>query len=828
MKKIKKALKIFVIFIFFIYFAHTAFSAEIYNIYTKPAPPLWIEYDSSAVSVNFYVQCVFNGTQYPIGVLTYPDGTSAPVNFVTSNQTDIYVSQRSFLLSRYGTYALQVTCRDFSGTYATKTMYFTVYKMSLKIISPTSSNSLQIYAETPFEIKIKYQVNGKDITPLQDPDFSGYLIDSNNNVWKLALANPPRYDKNTHYWYVDFKTLTYNIPPGTYTLKVLASAIVDGMKKQAEATRINSVMVNDYLQIHVVSPQPGQAIKVTDASNVNITVQVLEKGVPVEGLTTSNFKVYLLDKDQKQELAVKKVVWYQDTQRYSITFFLPQLQPKPKPYYIQIVVSHGACNPASSRKVPIWLVVPFSGVLKDANGNIVNARIRLINDQGVFTVTTNKMGQYRIMIPAGIYDVDMNFPAITYAEIKDVEINGPAVNRIKYDAFKGNPGIDGLKIYKIVVLEFGLPFKSAELNIPYDERYVGNERALKVFLCPEWNFALRKCEGNWEDVYSRVDVVGNQVYVNTTKLGAFALGERYHLIIFLNNLKSNYYAKSRIYVSGVVKDNDGKGISNVLIKYWIKNTKIEGSVNTTKGGVFSFVTTAPLGQGNYELVIQAIKPPYISYELKKVIHVEIKKELDIYSPDVITIYPGKQKIINIILANTGQVPFKDLSLSLVGLKYDWYLMIPNHISIIEPGENKTVQIHILIPKNDTGKLKLNKYFFVSVKINGDNLTKTTSFTVKLTPYTYIQKKNESEEAQTSGNTSELSISGFSIAKISKKVKNKLSGFLLAPTESVNSVNLNTYLVLFFVVVGFIIVTLKKRKQKIVRSVKKRKIAFPKV
>ena len=825
MEKLKVELTIVAVLFSIIFASHISFGAEIFSVYTKPTPPIWIEYDSSAVSVNFYVQCVFNGTQYPIGVLTYPDGTSAPVNFVPSNQTNTYVSQRAFLLSRYGTYTLQVTCRDSSGTYATKSISFTIYKMMLQILSPTPSNPLQIYAETPFEIKLRYQVNGKDITPLEDPEFSGYLIDSNNNVWKLVLANPPRYDKNTHYWYVDFKTITYNIPPGTYSLKVLASAIVEGVKKQAEASSLNSIMVNDYLQIHVISPPQGQAIKVTDASNVNVTVQVLEKGVPVEGLTTSNFKVYLLNGDQKQELAVKKVVWYQDTQRYGVTFFIPQLEPRPKPYYVEIVVSHGACNPATSRKIPIWLVVPFSGVLKDANGNVVSARIRLINNQGVFTVTTNRMGQYKIMIPAGIYDIEMSFPAINLVDIKDVDISGPAINRIKYDAFKGNPGIEGLKIYKIAVLEFGLPFKSATLQIPYDERYVRNERALKVFLCPDWNFALRKCEGTWEDVYSRVDVVGNQVYVNTTKLGAFALGERYHLLIFLNKFPTNYYAKSRIYVSGVVKDDDGKGVANVLIKYWIKNTKIEGSVNTTKGGVFSFVTTAPMGQGSYELVIQAIKPPYISYEVKKVIHVQIKRELDVYSPDVVTIYPGKQKIIDIVLANTGQVPFKDISLSLVGLKYDWYLMVPDHISVIEPGENKTVQIHVLIPKNETGNLKLNKYFFVTVKVNGENLTKTTSFTVKLTPYEYRQKSNETEKAEATEKSS-LSISGFSIAKISSKVKNELSGLsinLAQPSAS----NINEYLVFLFVALGFVIVTIKKRKR-YGKGIKKRKIPFPKV
>ena len=790
----KKYLASILFYIVLLFLSANAKAAVIHDIYVQPSSPIWMGQNENSVDVSMYVECEFNGTNNPTGVLSYPDNTQASINFQpVTNATNKYVY--SIPLSAYGAYNLQVTCGE-NESKASGEISFTIKKLFLEVTSPSDNQVIQTYPMDVFDISAKVRVNDVYVDASHNPRFEAYLIDSNNNAWKLSINEPPRYDTNTKVWYIKPKVNIYDIPPGLYDLKLKVYVTLDGAERTAEYTVYSSVMVSDALKINLIYPNQNQPVTLSEASKINITLQVLERGVPVDNLATSNFEVVVEGNGQRKSLPITGMSYDRNSQRYMLEVYVPELRAAKDNYDLWVKVSYDSYAPATSPKVPLWFVLKFAGKLVDPSGNIINAQIRLTDYKRDIEIRTDGLGRYAVALPGGKYDMDIRLPEIRRLDIFGVNIESDAIDKIRYDYFTGNPGIDGLKAIKLVVIEFGLPFEAAYLEIPYNDALVQNENNMKVYRCTVWNFGRRECVGEWKEVDAKVDIVANIISMNVSALGAFVIGGRDVLVASIKDIPKSYYAGDEIAVEGVVRDSNGDVVAGAKVKYAIKGTKISGEVNTTIGGKFSFVANAPTEEGDYELSITVEKPPYVSYTTSYIIHVEKKVDMSLVAPDVVDVYFDKDKVVNVKIENTGQVELKNIKIQLSGLKYEWYALVPSYISQINPGESKNVEVHVNIPSEDCKVEKCDKYYFAKLSVTSDELSDSAGFTVKL------RDVEEYAAVQAAGNQTQT-------AEKSILPNIDMSGMLTFKGANTT----NTYLVIAFTIAGFIIITIKKRKRK---------------
>ncbi len=775
-------------------------AAKIVELYMEPSSPIWMNYDQNAVEIAFHLNCSLNESSNSssiFGVVTLPDGKEAPLNF-GEDESGMY--EAHYTATFYGNYEATVTCEDSSGK-DTETLSFVVKKPTIEIVEPATGSLYDVYAGSSFTVKLKFKINNQYVDTGLAPEFSVSIKEGNT---KIPLnVDSIIFDPGTKIWSIQVVSFNQNTPPGIYDLEVRGSLTMDGSKRTAIDVAYDAVRINDALVAVLIDPNPSTEIRLADTTNKNITIQVLEKGVPANDLTVDNFEAYIEGNGIDKRIPILNVWYDANTQRYKLLVQIPKLESSNEPYELYIKVVYDGYTPAVSSKVPVYFVIPVSGQLIDPAGNVVNGiiKIRGENTEEILMRTDN-LGRYQTSLPSGTYDFEIRFPEVT-AVIKQVEINEPVVNGIRYDRFIKNIQIEGFKAVKLVVLEFAPLFKTAYLTIPYNDASVRNEKGLEVYRCTDWNFGRRECVGEWEAVSSEVNIVSNVVKVNTTKLGAFVVGEREPLIIELDEVQKDYYAGENVEVSGVVKNSKGDPVKDVRITVSIKGMEATTTTTTDLGGKFSAVISAPQEDGSYEIVTKAEKNPYISIEKTFVIHVERKIELKSIAPDVVSVVPGQSKVVEITLQNTGQVDVTNIVVDVTNLNYDWFAIVPKSINVIKAGESKVIKMYINIPAEDCINDRCEKYYFPKITFSGKEAKDTVSFTLKLEEE--VEETNSSAQQQAESADEGWS---FDLPEI-----DSISGyFALEGAEKTNF-----YLSIFFVFMIFLAASVKKRKKLKLRS-----------
>ncbi|HDM05820.1 MAG TPA: carboxypeptidase regulatory-like domain-containing protein [Candidatus Aenigmarchaeota archaeon] len=541
---------------------------------------------------------------------------------------------------------------------------------------------------------------------------------------------------------------------GFYDLRVVA----DFMQGKIEKVERESVKVMQPLFIQDAYFDDDNTCNSNEICSKTIILDLLYSGKKEFDSEDFDFSVYVNELEKK--VGVDQVICTQASKASAsvscvLSVNFPALDPGS--YTIDVSLT-SKLEPylKDERVLYLDVVISLSGTLMDATGGIIHgAKLTFENlETGeIYSRTTDALGKYSVDLLPGRYNVLLEFSNLR-ADLKDVKINKDTLGDIggeliKYDSFGASGVIEGFKVTKVVVLEFGLPFEKAYLVIPYDDRYVYDENQLKVFECKNWNFGARRCVGNWSEVDSKVYPTRNRVEFNVSSLSAFVLGEKKQLSFYTLSLnKEEVNMGDTIVITGKVVDSEGKGVEGVNLEFSFPDFGINSSTITTTGGVFSGTITAPYKDGVFKLVVRANKGPYSPAVEEKPIKVTKKGDFSIILPDVVNVILDQPQEINLTLVNSGQLDLEKIKIRVSGISTDFFNLIPPEINLLKPNEQKKITMRFMFTSENCGE-KCSQYYLVSLGVEattslGEKISKGGSFTVKLLP---PQKPEEKEEGQ---------------------------------------------------------------------------------
>ncbi len=381
-------------------------------------------------------------------------------------------------------------------------------------------------------------------------------------------------------------------------------------------------------------------------------------------------------------------------------------------------------------------VVPVSGTIKDSKDESVYAQLKFKNSDTEKTFITDNGGTYSGNLPPGIYDLEVKFSNsnLLLTDILINEFDDP----IRYDHTTEEVEIEGIGVGGVFVYEIALTFSEAHIEMKYQDNKILDESKISIYKCENWNFGRRICNTDWEEINGEVDTVRNLAKVNVTSLSTFVVGYKKDMSVDFNTDKEEYQLDDIIKILGVTEDDDKKPISNVKIKASVTGTSITSSTTSDNSGVFSLEFQGPNKEGNYTLSVEAEKSPYSGTNKTSEIKVFKSKKLSILLSESVKIKQGEKKSIEVSIVNLGQTDFYELSMSLINIPEEYYILSETELDRINAGEEKKVMINLIIPHNAmitsyTGKFKvdydsdsLEEQFLLSIIAGEQNVTENVT------------------------------------------------------------------------------------------------------
>ncbi len=708
--------------------------------------------------------------------------------------------------AKYGVYKISGECMNrnanqtnidnFSGS-------FEVHELRGEIVAPTRSMPVETYLTNSTHVEYRVYKDDEILTleALKSAagtlNFEVYLNNEATPDKKIADTNSAFYDPSKESWIIPCYRLD-SVPDLTsenkYDLKVdLSYTEPPSSTILLSSTQTDALITMKSLVVSLVPGTISNVIDLTTSTKKEIKLRVVYQGGAAENLDMTHFDVYMEREDGERtaNLVDENGFTFNEGDGY---YVLPVniIQQDPGSYKLKILVWYPGVGEVIITAAEVRFVLAFQGQLVDSNSNVVSASIVLKNNKTEIPFATDGAGRYNVPISADTYDIAMRFPEVWKAEIYGVEISTNAINLINYDYFAGSPEIEGLTVAKLIVLEFGMPFESAYLEIPYDDGAVDNEKNIETYECTNWNFGKRKCIGEWVEVSTVVNIVRDMVSFNTDRLSAFVIGERRGLWLDAALDKRDYFSRERMTLTGKVLDTKSVEIEGVEVYYTVDGTDISGKTTSGAGGIFTAILSAPGDGGVFNLVATAKRSPYMSYNMTYEFEVTKKKEISLQVPETVDFVIGEAKTMNINVFNTGQTELTNVKMSISGLKDTWYTMEPTIVESIPAGERINVELDVHIPQEDCDDGKCNKYYFVNVDFSSNEVNEKTAFTAKIGGNESVTEEvpivNEEEPF-------------FSVPDMTGLVS--LSG----------AGRTNMYLSLFFIGVAFVIITIKKKQRR---------------
>lgn len=710
----------------------------------------------------------------------------------------------------YGTYNITGKCMNanytvigsFSGS-------FDVHYLSGYIASPHQSAPLEAYLTDSLSVEYKLFKDGDIVTMDSLAQFGGtlnfevYLNNEGTTDKKIADTNSVSYltyDSVKQSWIIPsykLDSVSGLSSENTYNLKLsLAYNELSSSTILLNNVQNNAVITSKSLVVSLVPGTLPSIIDLTDSTKKDIKLRVIYQGEPAENLDITHFEVYL-EKEDGERATLNMI----DEDGFTFNegdgyYVIPVniLQEDPGNYDLKISVWYPGVGEVIIKAAEVRFVLGFNGQIVDANGNVVSARIVLKNNQTEIPFSTDSAGRYSVPITADTYDIAMQFPEVWRVEVKGVDINSNVIDAINYDYFAGNSDIEGMTVAKLVVIEFGLSFDSAYLEIPYSDATIDNEKNIETYECTYWNFGKRKCIGEWVEVSSVVNIVRDLVSFETKRLSAFVIGERRGLWLDAMLDKKDFYANEKITLNGKVIDTKSNEVEGVEVHYVVEGTDITGKVTSKAGGLFSATLSAPDKEGTYSIIATTEKKPYVSYNMTYSFDVTRKKEVRLQVPETVDVPLEESTTVKITIFNTGQTELTNIRLSIAGLKDTWYVLDNNILESIPAGERQTVDLNINIPLEDCRNNDCKKYYFVDVDFKSNQIVEKIAFTAKI-------KRNDTSADDASPPKEEES--SFNVAMPN------ITGFFSLQTAG----KTNMYLSFFFVAFAFVIITIKKKQKR---------------
>jgi len=595
-------------------------------------------------------------------------------NGILTKINDTYY-ERQYNPPLLGTY--DVFCSN--GTLNSSQVSFKLSNLTLII---TESPDI-VYLEENFVIHAKViETTDSEQTITSDVDFS-LSIDGES----ISIDTYQTYPLGDE-WIITTEELSTSFTSSIYTLTV------EGTYKEESASDSESIEIKSPVEFEVVN------IDKTDVradDNITVTLKVMEEGNPID--LKDEYLNFCVDS------TCFNIVKISRTGDFSyVTVSAPSLSSGS--YELKIRFDYAGFSSTQTRT--IYYVVSISGQILNSDDEAVYVQLRFESNETERTFITDSGGSYSGDLPPGIYDLHITFPnsRLILNEIMINNFDDP----IKFDNPSADIDIPGIGVGGIFVYEIALTYSDMYLEMKYDDSKILDEDEISVYKCENWNFGRKVCNGDWDDINTDIDTVRNLVTFNTTELSAFVIGYKKDLYLEFDSDKSEYFLKEIIRITGITEDEDTKPISDVQITASIPNTGISASTKSDNSGVFFLEFQAPSSEGDYTILVKAVKSPFTNVEQSKSIKLLRSEQITILIPDSIKVGQGESESMWISIVNTGQTDYSDLTLSLSGIPEGYYTL-PTEMSELKASEEKRISIDFNIPENaseisHTGKFKL--------------------------------------------------------------------------------------------------------------------------
>ena len=261
----------------------------------------------------------------------------------------------------------------------------------------------------------------------------------------------------------------------------------------------------------------------------------------------------------------------------------------------------------------------------------------------------------------------------------------------------------------------------------------------------------------------------------------------------------------KITITGLSQDTLKNTIPSAIITATISGSTIKDSTVSTSQGIFSLDLENPKKEGNYTLIINVSKKPYLSSQKKINFNVVKTKEISIVSNDLIKLYPKDSAEMQFVIINTGEADLSDITISLEGIPKNYYQLInPNKIELLDVSKEIPVSIYFDIPKNASKEM-----ISCSLIFSSNDISKKQNFVLNI-----LASKNNTDTLQTSNQTEDKNMNS---------TLNFMSSFALPTGFSLFTVvgNETTSLTLFALICIMSALLLRKKRLKNVRFSKQR-------
>lgn len=474
----------------------------------------------------------------------------------------------------------------------------------------------------------------------------------------------------------------------------------------------NYAEVKDLLSVDIINPSLLYPYRLTDTTDINITIKVSYRSMPLSPSSLLDFEAKLNSND----LTIRNIE-YKDPSTWILSINIPQTKPSDDKYNLDIFVTYNGIR-KKSRSLPIQFVLLFEGNVVDASNSAVGTEIRLKGTNIEERILTDSSGYYRAEILPGEYEVELILPDLR-ARLSNVLISSPedlfstVHNVIRYDFFQGDRT-------KTFFIEFNLPFDKIYIAIPYKDLDF-NENEIVVYRCRNWNFFQRFCSSDWERISADIDNVKNLISLELNSLSAFSVSERNSLNLDIDLSKDNY-AGDDATLTGRALDNKNNTVSNVKVDY---SGVASGSVMSDSSGRFTIEFKAPDIEGEHHLTLEAKKDTYISVKKTVSFNIIKKKSMKITVPSSIDLDLGSASSMNIIIKNNGQADLKDIDIIIENIPPRWYKLSETKIDELRIGEDSVVAMNLSIDCSDC-----KEQYDVLVRAENE-VVATNSFTINL-------------------------------------------------------------------------------------------------
>lgn len=575
-------------------------------------------------------------------------------------------------------YPVDVFCEKNTTTNQTSRFFVNKLYATADVRVPSQNPGGVLYPSDIIDIELSLLKNGNLVTYNTTIDVS-----MSGQSFEILSINPPQ-NTLSQRWEIEAripKSLTAHNEP------IIVTAAYNGHQVSFLS---NKYSIDSQLKINIIEPSVLYPYNMLDAGDMNITVNVKYRGRQLGPYDILDFRAVL----DGSYLTIRKVE-YNNPSTWIIVANVPKMNFNR--YDLHMYVSYDGYESRTERPLVLQFVIPFQGVLYDADNKPVYAEMR-IKGNGIEEKIFTKNGQYYTSLAPGSYDIYMLLRDVRFkfSEVEITYLNDlhTSLNNIKYDFI--DEDIEAVDAVKLFALEFFLPFEDVEVVVPYRDSEIDENRII-VYKCSEWNFDERECRSEWEEISSHIDELKNFVSFSVSSLSAFAISTEKYLEMEISTNKNKYYMGELVIINGTIKDNEGNPIGDADVEYMNSNLNVFGTSTTGPTGNFDISFVAPKKETAFVLEVKAEKTVYekAEGEINLIIY---KRTLLSLEGKTISITLGNSSKTNIIVSNNGHTEINNINISITGIPEDWYELKPKRIDHLSPDKNMGIELTISVPE----------------------------------------------------------------------------------------------------------------------------------